>query len=190
MWTHAFILKVDPLVLIKSILFLFLKLFIYLWFILAALGLSWGMWDPVPLRWELGVLPTGPPGKSTSDQLFTLFSNFLSALSVFFFFLSLSLFLLYSHLVLISSFSQCLFYFPFSFFHFTCSLFSLSFSSVLLSPYLSAFISFSSYLSFYLPFSLLPPLLPSIFLSPLSSSSQSIFSYSFNSLPCLSLVYW
>ena len=127
---------------------------------MAALGLSWGMWDPVPLRWELGVLPTGPPGKSTSDQLFTLFfSNFLSALSfcLLFFPFSFSLspilssrsyFLLFSVSLLLS-----ILFLSFHLF----SLLSLLFFCLTLP------ISFSLYLFFLLP----------LFLSPFLSSSSS-----------------
>ena len=130
---------------INSFFFYFLKLLIYLWFILAALGLSWGKWDPVPLHWELGVLPTGPPGKSTSGQPFAFFfSNFLSALSFSLLFsLSLSLSPILSSLSYFLLFSMSLLLSIL--FLFTCSLLSL----LLLCPTLP--VSFSLYLFLLLP---------------------------------------
>ena len=65
---------------------------------LVSLGLYWGKWDlvpwlgiePGPLRWEQGVLATGPPGRSQCirffEKVFIEFVTILLLFYVFFFF--------------------------------------------------------------------------------------------------------
>ena len=69
-------LENSVLFLIQRISFFLILIFIYL----AALSLSYSMWDlvpppgikPRPLHWVQGDVATGPPGKSLENSVFLL----------------------------------------------------------------------------------------------------------------------